>query len=148
MSKISKSTSGKSKFSSSKKNVIYRDPLFYIKGNPKTLLGVDGISYPINFKTCILSNIGNASTDKKGLKGKSHRITKSVNLFDLGSRDKDSINQYREKQLLNLKGEHRVVDFYFDNKINNVNLQELLYQNGDTLLLKAKIQDGKLVPLF
>ena len=66
----------------------------------------------------------------------------------MGSRDKDSINQYREKQLLNLKGEHRVVDFYFDNKINNVNLQELLYQNGDTLLLKAKIQDGKLVPLF
>jgi len=128
--------------------IFIEHPLFYIKGNPKTLLEVDDISYPINFITCILSNIGNTSTDKKGIKGKSYRITKSVSLFDLGSKDRDSINQYRQKQLLNLKGEHRVVDFYFDNKINNVNLQELLYQNGDILLLKTKIQDGKLVPLF
>ena len=113
-------------------------PTYDVKTNlyyPEGLkMRIDGIEYPINFKKAIIESYGKASERK---------------IFSIAKGMRDTA-LLKEQMILvsELEGEHEYVDFFLDDDIDNVIIREYQYKTGDTLSIKGKIKNGRLIPLY
>ena len=140
------------------RSMKYMDYLFYdcVMDYPLgTQLLINGQLYPIDFKRAILSRVGKNIDDKQGITAEVFEVYNTNHGWGnaqavLDYESFDSIRKTMKLRIQKIKGIHKIVDQYLEEKsrVDILVLREYNFKAGDTLILKGKLMDGKIVPLF
>ncbi len=108
-----------------------------IAGYPKgTQLSINGQLYPVDFKLCIADNINGASHFTKDTYATNHETPSYLINYKPTENHKISV----------LKGQHPWVNSFLEPYgLTNLLVKEYIFKNGDSVYIKGKIENGRIV---
>jgi thymidine kinase len=115
----------------------------YAKG---TKFSIDDKLYDVDFEQCILSSrLGATEKMKRGIFS-DRIISRNGNAI----RNNNRIDSLKDKILFGMKGKHEWIDLYFRSNrgFDNIIVDEITFNNGDSIYIKAKIENNKIIPFI
>lgn len=108
-------------------------------GYPKgTQISVNGQLYPIDFKLCIVDN---PDTRNMPYLYETYATSHSTSAFLI------NYKRNNNQKIPALRNSHPWIDSFIEhNSPNNLILNEYIFKNGDSLYIKGKIENNKIVP--
>lgn len=109
-----------------------------IAGYPKgTQLSIDDQLYPVDFKLCIADHISGAEHFTKDTYATNHETPSYLISYKPTENHKISV----------LKGQHLWVNSFLEPYgLTNLLVKEYIFKNGDSVYIKGKIENGRIVP--
>jgi hypothetical protein len=145
--RLSGPAGGRSTGSSGKPHLVYENDVVLV-GGPGLALSIQGIQHPVLPDSAILFWRADGSPNAEWfdrLKGRSFSSNRWRTAYN---------DQYDEDQraVMTLRGRSGLLDRYINKPSTyhepDVYLEELLFQVGDTIIFKGRIEEGAVVPLF
>ncbi|MGQ2985332.1 hypothetical protein [Flavobacterium sp.] len=133
--------------------------------NPSAIIKIGNDVYPVDFKDAIFKGI--AVENDHRYDDATFATNSHPDYYDILRETTDIESEVRKpgpvekkqflkniKMLKSLYGLNRHIDKYIDSALKQkpiydpVNIEEIIYRNGDSIKLKGKIENGRIVPLF
>jgi len=145
--RLSGPAGGRSTGPSGKPHLVYENDVVLV-GGPGLALSIPGVQHPVLPDSAILFWRADGSPNAKWfdrLKGRNFSSNRWRTAYN---------DQYEEDQraVMTLRGRSGLLDRYINKPSTyhepDVYLEELLFQVGDTIIFKGRIEEGRVVPLF
>ena len=142
---------------STRRGLIYKweyEPYFSVLSGHHAKIKVDDKLYTIEFKKTILPNLNNKN---EGFSFKPNRFYRERDgKYWISNENATEIDYQRYlKAMVSLKGQNADLDNYMEktkgkhtSNFQGFMIRDVLFNNGDTIVLKAKIKDNKIIPLY
>ncbi len=141
------------------------DPVNTVIANPSAFIKIEGKMYPVDFKDAIFKGIAvqhdhrfDDATFATNSYSDYYDLLRETTDIDAEMRKPGSVEKKHFlknlKAFKNLYGLNRHIDKFTDTALKQqllydpVNIEEILYRNGDSIKLKGRIENGRIVPLF
>jgi len=145
--RLSGPSGGRSTGSSGKPHLVYENDVVLV-GGPGLALSIPGVQKPVLPDSAILFWRADGSPNaewSERLKGRNFSSNRWRTAYN---------DHYEEDQraVMSLRGRSGLLDRYINKPSTHhepdVYLEELLFQVGDTIIFKGRLEDGLIVPLF